>query len=226
MKRHEKKLIRNSIAIGILVVIIIYASINFFTQKSKSDVVSDATAMLESAIDNDGDKYITLSMTDDAAVYTYKLQFYGDGKSYYIFNSVNDDVDFSIESYCDGEDEYVKSNYTSGFEYIAKENCAQRTYNLNYGITGFDLSFLTHNDFIISESKGVTKLTVKEDKLSNEVFLGDYAGENNVKVKKIVITSKDDITSLDIEFNHALYGDIVVNITVEETRKLDVPEYK
>lgn len=226
MKRYDKKIIRNSIAIGLLLVVILYTGYNFFHQKSQADVVDEATSIIESAVENDHEKYITLNMSDDLSLYSYQLQLYGEGKSYYIFNSSSEGVDFSSESYCDGTEEYVKSNYTDGFELLGMQNCAQRTYTLNYGINGFDLSHLTQNDFDVSKSKGVTKLTVKKDSLSNKIFLGDFATENNVEVKKVVITSSDDITTLSLDFNHSLYGDISLSLSVEETKKLDIPEYK
>ncbi len=221
-KKNVKKLIALSIMLMIIVGFVGFRYVN----NSKVKTINSTIEVLNDLIENDGSKYITLQLdyNDNSAEYTF--QFYEDGRRYVIAKSEMEDSEFVFESICDEGTEYVKSNFTSGFEILSTSNCNESTFNINDSFSGFDLSMFGSNDFEFEKKGDKTFLTAKKSALTNELFIGEYTVDADVEVNSLVIISENSTTTLEIDVSHSIYGNSTITLIVEPSEVLDLPEYK
>lgn len=221
-KKNVKKTLTIVIMIAIVVGFVSYRYVN----SSNNKIVNSTIAVLNSAIENDGSKYITLQLDYDKSSADYTFQFYEDGRRYIIANSENADTTFTFESVCDTDTEYVKSSFTSGFEILGTTNCNEKTFNINDSFSGFDLTMIGSGDFEYERKGNKTYLTAKKEALTSDLFLGNYAQDAEVEVKSLVITTDDTSTSLKVELDHSILGSAKITLTVIPSEVLELPEYK
>lgn len=213
--------------VGVVIVAVLILGITFYaySMNKKSEIIENSINVIKDAVNSKTENYIKLDISDSTSSYNYQFQFYGDNTIYYIQNSKTDDVSFSFESFCDGSVEYVSTDYSAGFEILDTKNCADRSYNINYGFAGFDFSSINQSDYDVKKDGNKSIIKVKGEDLSNDIFLGEFA-DGEIKFNDLVITSKDNVTSLKLEFNHPLYGDMKISFSVDSSVKLEVPDYK
>lgn len=223
MKKEIQKItIYRIISIILLIVIAITFAYKFISARAEQETLDTAIKTLNNAVSNTDVKYISLEIGNDVEAYDYSLQVYNENKNYYIYNSKTSDESFTVESYCDFGNEYLKTDFTYGYEILGTTNCNNRDYNISFGFSGFDLSNLDLSDFDVSKKSGKTILKLRKDKLSAKLFLGDFLSEDDL-VENFTVTVEEGSVSTASEVVHPIHGKMKIKLDVKEGVVLATP---
>lgn len=226
-------LTKKRVIIIVLVLVVVFSFIGFkISINGKNKQFNYAVTTLQNVATNEDAGYIAISFNDKGFDNLNELQIYDNGATYFIQDTKSDDINFKLESVCDNNVEYVKTNYSDGYEILNSNDCSSRDLNIHnaigsqYGFSGIELSTLSSNDFTIKNSGNKSILTAKKEKLSSNIFLGNFVENDNVEVKDLVITVEDKKVTIDIKVNHPSYENLEISLTISEGVVIELPEYK
>lgn len=229
----KERLLSKKTIIIILVVIVIVGFAGFkFSINGKNKQFNYAVNTLQNISEDGESGYITINFKSDESSNDSKLQVYEDGTTYFTQDTFTGDVEFTLESICESNVEYVKTNYTQGFEILSTNDCSSRNKNIHqaigsqYAFSGIKLESLNSNDFKMKNSGKKTILTAKKDKLTKDIFLGNFIQQENAKITSLVITVEDKKVTVDVKLNHPKYKDLTIKFTVTEGKVVELPQFK